>query len=312
MFMHYYDSTNPKAREYIWSRVRNGYYRYGIRAWWLDACEPEMYPMNHDNLRFNAGNGLQVGNIYPLMHAKAFYDGMRSEGETEILSLCRSGWAGSQRYGSAVWSGDIASTFETLRIQVKAGLNMAMSGIPWWTTDIGGFHGGDPESPEFRELVIRWFQFGVFCPIFRLHGHRAPTAGATGGPNEVWSFGEEAYGIIVKLIEMRGRMKPYILEHMRSASEKGEPLMRPLFYGFPEDEEAYAVDDEFLFGPDILVAPVLHKGATSRTVYLPKGVTWINCWTDEEHTGGKTIDVDAPIDMVPFLKRKGSNVVWIS
>jgi alpha-D-xyloside xylohydrolase len=311
MSMHYYDSTNPKARDYIWRRVRDGYYKYGIKAWWLDACEPEMYPMDHDNLRLSAGYGLEVGNIYPLMHAKAFFDGMRSEGETEILSLCRSAWAGSQRYGAAVWSGDIESTFEALRIQVKAGLNMALSGIPWWTTDIGGFHGGDPESQAFRELVVRWFQFGVFCPIFRLHGHRAPILGITGGPNEVWSFGDEAYGILVKILQMRERMKPYLMEQMALATERGEPLMRPLFFDFPRDKSVYDVEDEFLFGSDVLVAPILHEGARRRRVYLPGGVSWVDCWTGEEHMGGESIDVDAPLSNIPFFKRKGSNINWI-
>ncbi len=196
----YYDATNPKAREYIWSRVRDGYYKHGVRGWWLDACEPELRPDHPDNLRYYLGPGLEVGNIYPLLHAKAFHDGMASEGEDEAVLLCRSAWAGSQRYGAAVWSGDIGSTFEDLRRQIPAGLNIGLSGIPWWTTDIGGFKGGDIGSPSFRELVVRWFQFGVFSPLCRLHGVRQPVtmsgAEETGAPNELWSFGTEAYEIL--------------------------------------------------------------------------------------------------------------------
>jgi alpha-D-xyloside xylohydrolase len=145
-------------------------------------------------MRFHLGNGAEVANLYPLMHQRAFHEGMRAEGEEEIVTLCRAAWAGSQRYGVAVWSGDIPSTFEALRVQVTTGLNMAMSGIPWWNTDVGGFHGGDIRSPSFRELIVRWFQYGVFTPILRLHGHRLPALarlpdkGFTGGPNEVWSF----------------------------------------------------------------------------------------------------------------------------
>ena len=144
----FYDATNPEARDYIWSKVKDGYYKHGIRTWWLDACEPELVPEHPDNLRYHLGPGLEVGNIYPMLHAKGFYDGMRAEGEEEIVWLCRSAWAGSQRYGALVWSGDIDSTFEDLRRQIPAGLNIGLSGIPWWTTDIGGFKDGNITSPR--------------------------------------------------------------------------------------------------------------------------------------------------------------------
>ena len=127
--------------------MRQSYYGYGIKVFWLDACEPEIGPIDHDNLRYHLGNGMEVGSIYPLLHEQGFYEGMQAEGENEIIILCRSAWAGSQRYGAAVWSGDIQSTFETLQAQVRAGLNIGLSGIPWWTTDIGGFYGGDIDAP---------------------------------------------------------------------------------------------------------------------------------------------------------------------
>jgi alpha-D-xyloside xylohydrolase len=220
------------------------------------------------------------------------------------VTLCRSAWAGSQRYGAAVWSGDIASTFEALQTQVRAGLNIGFSGIPWWTSDIGGFHGGDPESPYFRELIVRWFQYGVFCPLFRLHGHRQPiTDWGAGGPNEVWSFGDEAYVIIRDLLLLRERLKPYILAQMAAAAETGTPPMRPLFFDFPADPACYEVEDQFMFGPDILVAPVLEQGATSRSVHLPAGAEWCDAWTGATHAGGVTLTAAAPLERIPVYLR---------
>jgi alpha-D-xyloside xylohydrolase len=196
--------------------------------------------------------------------------------------LCRSAWAGSQRYAAAVWSGDIQSTFEALQAQVRAGLNIGLSGIPWWTTDIGGFFGGDITSPTFRELIVRWFQYGAFCPLFRLHGYREPSGGSwQGADNEVWSFGDEAYEIIRELLFLRERLRPYVMAQMRVAQEKGTPPMRPLFFDFAEDERCSEVDDQFMFGPDLLVAPVLYEGAREREVYLPAGANWTDAWTDE-------------------------------
>jgi len=306
--LHYYDSTNPEARQFIWEQVREHYCRYGIKVWWLDACEPEMFPMDPDNLRLHLGNGLAVANAYPLLHARGFYEGMRDAGETAILNLCRSAWAGSQRYGAAIWSGDINSTFEAFQAQVRAGLNIGLSGIPWWTTDIGGFYGGDPESPAFRELLIRWFQYSTFCPLFRLHGYRLPTPEAstmvsTGGPNEAWSFGDEAYTIIKDLLFLRERLRPYILEQMHLAHEKGIPPMRPLFFDFPRDETCASIDDQFLFGPDLLVAPVLTEGVRTHEVYLPAGTTWTDAWSRQTFDGGQRIVAEAPLDRIPLYLR---------
>jgi len=299
----FYDATNPEARQYLWERVRQGYYQYGIKLWWLDACEPDWFPFHADNARYHLGNGAAVSNIYPLLHERGFYEAMRAEGEDEIVTLCRSAWAGSQRYGVVLWSGDISSTFEALQAQVRAGLNAALSGIPWWTTDIGGFFDGEPASPYFRELIVRWFQYGTFCPIFRLHGYRLPIAEGSGSPNEAWSFGEEAYQIIKELLFLRERLRPYIMQQMRLAYEKGTPPMRPLFFDFAEDEESWAIEDEFMFGPDLLVAPVLYQGARSREVYLPAGATWTDAWTDEALDGGQRITADAPLDRIPLHLR---------
>jgi alpha-D-xyloside xylohydrolase len=310
VYVHYYDATHPEAREFIWAQVRQGYYQHGVKVWWLDACEPEMLPMDPDNVLYHAGDGLALGNIYPQMHASAFYDGMRAEGEDEIVLLARSAWAGSQRYGAAVWSGDIQSTFEALRTQVPAGLNIGLSGIPWWTTDIGGFFGGDTSTPYFRELIVRWFQYGTFCPLFRLHGFRLPRADLTGSgaPNEAWSFGDEAYGIIRDLLLLRERLRPYIMAQMQLAQTAGAPPMRPIFFDFPADDVAWSISDQFMFGPDLLVAPVLHQGARNREVYLPAGATWTDAWTDDVHAGGTWIAAEAPLERIPLYLRDGKEL----
>ncbi|MCL6512399.1 MAG: glycoside hydrolase family 31 protein [Anaerolineae bacterium] len=308
IYLTYYDATHPQARRFIWEQVKQGYYDHGIKVYWLDACEPEMYPVQYDNLRYHLGDGRAVANLYPLMHARAFYEGMRAQGESEIIFLSRSAWAGSQRYGAAVWSGDIHSTWESLQAQVRAGLNIGLSGIPWWTTDIGGFYGGDITSDYFRELIVRWFQYGAFCPLFRLHGYRLPYGPITGsgGPNEVWEFGEHAYAIIREVMAMRERLRPYVMRLMRAAHEHGDPPMRPLFYDFPTDPSAWAVDDAFMFGPDLLVAPVLHPGTTSREVYLPAGATWTDAWDGRTFAGGQVIGASAPLERIPLFLRDGA------
>jgi alpha-D-xyloside xylohydrolase len=317
--LRFYDATHPEARRFIWERVAEGYYRHGIQAFWLDACEPETYPPDHANFRYHLGNGLEVAGLYPLLHQQAFYEGMKAQGapssggEADVVNLCRSAWAGSQRYGAAVWSGDIPSTFDALRKSVAAGLNIGLSGIPWWTTDIGGFAGGDPASPVFRELIVRWFQYGVFCPLFRLHGIREPAKGwGAGGPNEVWSFGDEAYEIIRGLLFLRQRMKPYLLAQMAQASATGAPPMRPLFFDFPDDPRGYEVEDEFMLGPDILVAPVVEQGAACRTVYLPAGSTWYDAWSGEGCAGGTRMSVAAPIERIPVFVRNQALLRWFA
>jgi alpha-D-xyloside xylohydrolase len=215
-------------------------------------------------------------------------------------------------------SGDIDSSFRSLRNQFAAGLNMGMAGIPWWTTDIGGFHGGTASDPEFRECFTRWFQYATFCPVMRLHGDREPhsaplgTSGggvaSSGAANEIWSYGEEIYSICESFIGIRTKLLPYIREQMRIAHEKGVPPMRTLFFDYPADPTAWGITDEFLFGPDILVAPVLHSGVRSRAVYLPIGGSWKNAWTGEAFEGGQTIEADAPIERIPVFIRSGADV----
>jgi alpha-D-xyloside xylohydrolase len=195
---------------------------------------------------------------------------------------------------------------------VKAGLNISLCGIPWWTTDIGGFW-ADPRMVEYKEVLIRWFQYGTFCPVMRIHGVNSPMiklAGqitGTGGPNEVWSFGEEAYKIMVHYLNIRERLRPYIQKHMNTASEDGTPVMRPLFYDFPKDELCYTTEDQYMFGPDIMIAPVLEAGAVSRKIYFPNGVKWTDALTGKIVNGGQTIDYKIAIEHIPVFTRNGFN-----
>lgn len=309
----FYDATNPAARDFVWDAIKSGYYDLGINVFWLDACEPEIYPEQFANLQFFAGPGREVANTYPREHARGIYEHLRREGEQEVISLVRSAWAGSQRFGAALWSGDIPPTFESLQVQVRAGLNVAMSGIPWWTTDIGGFAGGDPESPDYQELMVRWFQYAVFCPLLRMHGHREPRehfdVGHSGGPNEIWSYGAEAYEVLSAQLALRERLRPYIDAQMREASRTGMPPMRPLLVDFPNDNNCWNVDDEFCFGPDLLIAPVLELGVRARPVYLPAAVSWTDVATGRVHSGGQIIEVTAPWSRIPVFARDGARVI---
>ena len=228
------------------------------------------------------------------------------------MSLVRSAWAGSQKWGAFLWSGDIPATFESLTAQVRAGINVGLSGIPWWSTDIGGFHGGDPDDPDYRELIMRWFQFGLWCPLFRLHGDRLPrnplSQEMSGGPNEVWSYGEEVYGIVSDLLRSRERITPYVLEQMATAADDGVPPMRPLWFDFPDDSTAWTVEDQYLFGPSVLVAPVTELGARSRRVYLPRGARWTEAFSDERSEGGRWTTAEAPIERIPIYLRDDASV----
>ena len=316
----FYDPTNPKAREFVWEKCKQNYYDLGIRIFWLDEAEPEYGPYDFDNYRYYAGPALQCTNIYPLMYAKGFYDGLKQSGEKEIMSLVRCAWAGSQKYGVLTWSGDIHSSFRAMREQLQAGLSMGLAGIPWWTSDIGGFVGGDITDPGFQELLLRWFAWGAFCPVFRMHGERSPWYEreqefinnvrqlTSGQDNEVWSFGEENYEILKSFLFIRENLRPYIRECMRQASECGAPVMRPLFYDFPDDKMAWEIEDAYMFGPDLLVAPVMEAGVNTREVYLPKGANFVESYTGKVYEGGQTVEAEAPLDVIPVFVREGKEI----
>ena len=315
----YFDATHPGAQQFIWDKCKQNYYAKGIRCFWLDEAEPEYDCYEFDNYRYHAGPALQVTNTYPVGYAKAFYDGLKEAGETDILSLTRCTWAGGQKYAALTWSGDIHSSFRAMREQLQAGLSMQMAGIPWWTSDIGGFMGGDGSDPAFRELLLRWFAWGCFSPVFRMHGERSPWYEreqeyrnnirqiTSGRDNEVWSFGEENTPILCKYLFLRERLRPYVRQIMREAHETGAPVMRPLFYEFPQDKAAWQVEDCYMFGPDMLVAPVMEPGVTQRRIYLPAGETWKDAYTGQAYEGGQTVTVPAPIDVIPVMLRGGKD-----
>lgn len=315
----FYDATHPGAQRYVWERCKENYYKMGIRCFWLDEAEPEYGPYDFDNYRYYAGPALQCTNTYPVGYAKGFYDGLKEAGEKEILSLVRCAWAGSQKYGVLTWSGDIYSSFRSMREQLQAGLSMGMAGIPWWTSDIGGFLGGDIRDPEFQELLVRWFAWGAFCPVFRMHGERSPWHEreqefrngvrqlTSGQDNEVWSFGEDNYEILKKYLFIRERLRPYIRDCMKAAADTGAPVMRPLFYDFPEDKKSWEVEDSYMFGPDLLVSPVMEAGARERKIYLPEGADWTDAYTKEVYKGGRTVTVPAPLDVIPVMIRDGKD-----
>ena len=316
----YADMTNPETRQFVWGKLRDNYLKNsGIHLFWLDEAEPGYTKYDYDNYRYVQGAAQQIGNLYPLCYTRMVYEGLKNEGHDDIVNLVRCAWAGSQRYGALVWSGDVPSTWDALRMQLCAGQNMAMSGIPWWTTDIGGFHGARTDDPAFHELIIRWFQWGVFCPVMRLHGARMPQtdhynkAGQLmldeGAPNEIWSYGEEAEALMIRAIRLRESMRDYVRDLMRTAHENGTPLIRPVFLEFPEDA-CWELKDQYMFGGDVLVAPVTQPGMTSRKVYLPAGAHWTRLGESESIEGGRTITVDTPIDNIPVFLKNGTHATW--
>ncbi|WP_068786340.1 glycoside hydrolase family 31 protein [Paenibacillus phocaensis] len=317
----FYDATNPEARKYVWDKCKQNYYDHGIRVFWLDEAEPEYGVYDFDNYRYKMGPNVQIGNVYPQLFSRTFYDGMTAEGEQNIVNLVRCAWAGSQRYGALVWSGDIHCSWTDFRRQICAGLNMGIAGIPWWTTDIGGFSGGNPENESFRKLLVRWFQYGTFCPVMRLHGDRLPTqkiyrkdgteALFSGSDNEVWSFGEEVYPILVKYMNLRETMRPYTRRLMQEAHEQGAPVMRPMFYEFPQEGICWDLQDQYMFGPDVLVAPVVQESASEREVYLPAGAEWTELHSGRVYPGGQMIQADAPLEVIPVFLKNGACAEWV-
>lgn len=311
------DPTNPETREFVWQKAMENYRTLGVDLFWLDEAEPEYTVQDFDIYRYYDGPALECANEYPARYSQTFFDGMKKEGIENPLNLVRCAWAGSQRYGALVWSGDVPSTFTYLRYQLTAGLNMGLAGIAWWTADIGGFHGANVHDPAFHELLMRWFQFGAFCPVMRLHGDRDPhykplgtTGGgkvASGADNEIWSYTPEIQDMMSYYILLRESMKGYMTTVMEEAHEKGTPVMKPLFYDYPADKTCWEIADEFLFGHDLLVAPVLYAGERTRTLYLPEG-RWCEYETGKVYDGGCTITVDAPINRVPLFVKEGKTV----
>jgi alpha-D-xyloside xylohydrolase len=301
-----YDPFGSAGREAYWKQAKKALYDIGVDAFWLDSTEPsDNYGEGRGSLLAGAhtalGNGSRYANLFPFMTTQALYDGQRSATDRRrVFTLTRSAFAGMQHHAAAAWSGDIATNFLTLKREIPAGLNYSMTGLPYWTTDIGGFLGGDTTNPAYQELFVRWFQYGSFCPIFRAHGSRI------NHQNELWSYGPEAQKVLTLYDRLRYRLLPYIYTLGARTTFESYTPMRALAFDFREDPKALDINDEFLLGPSLLAAPVTDAGAVSRPVYLPAGADWYDFWTGQRTAGGQTLDRATPLDIMPLYVRAGS------
>jgi len=299
-----FDAFNPDARATFWQQMKASLWDKGVDGWWLDASEPldpwgEEQGAMLDGAHTALGSGSRYANMYPLFETKAVFEGQRSTTDKQrVVILTRSAFLGQQRNSAIAWSGDIYPSFQTLRRQVPAGLNYSMSGMPYWTTDIGGFLGGNPDDPSYQELYVRWFEYGTFCPIFRTHGARKA--------NELWSYGQKAQEILTRYDNLRYHLLPYIYSIAWRTTSEGYTPMRALVMDFPSDRNALDISDQFFFGPALLVNPVTKARASSRTVYLPDGRVWYDFWTGAKQNGGRTVTAVAPLETIPLYVPAGS------
>jgi alpha-D-xyloside xylohydrolase len=335
-----YDAFQEKARELYWKQANEGLFSYGIDAWWCDCTEPfqadwtgAFRPEPEERLRINTEEAKryldpEYINAYSLLHSQGMYAGQRRTGtDKRVVNLTRSAYAGQQRYGTITWSGDVSATWDTLRRQIADGLNFCATGLPYWATDIGAFFvKNDPklwfwngdydqgiEDMGYRELYVRWFQYGAFLPMFRAHG--------TDTPREIWRFGEPGepfYDALVKFLRLRYRLMPYIYSVANMVTHEDYTMMRALPFDFRCDANTHNIDDQFMFGPSLLVNPVtqpmyytaqsnpLDGVDKSRSVYLPEGADWYDFWTGQRYAGGQTICAAAPLDTIPLYVRSGS------
>ena len=310
------DTTNPDAARWYWNTIRDNFVSNGFDAFWADETEPDLPP---NGSYLHVGPGTEYFNVYPYFHTKALYDGFRRDlPEKRALILSRDAYLGAQHNGAIFWSSDISPTWDTLKRQVPTGLNFVASGMPYWSTDIGGWqylpYSHTPERPplidpsdardnthnddDYPELYVRWFEYATFQPNMRAHGSR--------NFNEVWSYGKQAEPILEKYLRLRYQLMPYIYSLGYFSHQTGAPFMRGLFMDFGSDPKTASIGDEFMFGPALLIAPVTDQGMTSRDVYLPDGTDWYNFWTNERLHGGRRATVAAPIDMIPIFVRAGS------
>lgn len=295
------DFFNPAAQAAFWSELKSGIFADGMDAWWMDASEPEFDALKDKQTFLGSGNSAR--NAYPLYVTKAIYEGQRATTDRKrVVILTRSAFAGQQRNAAASWSGDITANWITLRRQVSAGLSFSMSGIPYWTTDIGGFFRPEDQytSEKYHQLLIRWFQYGAFCPIFRVHGYKSNA--------ELWNYGPKVERILTKYDQLRYRLMPYIYSTAWGVTHNGETLMRALPLEFSSDRGTREVSDQFLFGPALLINPITAEGATHRSVYLPAGHDWVDFWTGKQETGGQSITAEASLDRIPIYVKAGSIV----
>ncbi len=307
-----YDATNPAARDYYWKHLLGKIFAEGWDGFWLDSSEPEIWNGQSDaalaDRRLFIGNGARYTNIFPLLHTRGVYNHWRkTTSRKRVFILTRSGFLGQQRYGATVWSGDVLGTWMSFRRQIAAGLNYQMSGLPYWTTDIAGYGWPlvrDTRDPAYQQLYTRWFEYGVFCPIFRTHGHRANDT------NEIFSYGPQTPTLIA-YDRFRYRLLPYIYSLAWRVTHDDYTMQRGLPMDWPHDRRVRNLGDEFMFGPAFLVAPVTEPDAVMREVYLPAWPAWYDFWTGARlpaSHAGQTVQAAAPLDRIPLYVRAGSIV----
>jgi len=312
----YYDAHNPAAREMYWDQARDSLVkRYGWDAWWVDQCEPDNGTLLDERRKanFSVGKGIDYFNTYSLEHSKGLYKGWRRDipGKRAYF-LIRQAFAGEQRNAATLWSSDISCSYQALKSQVPQGINACVSGIPYWTSDIGGYHyhwtAPDWSKPEFQELFTRWFQFGTFSPIFRIHGK-----GERALFSKNWSDSTKA--ILLKYDNLRYRLLPYIYSLAGKVTRENYTIMRSLAFDFRNDKNVYDIPDQYMFGPAFLVNPVTEQlysgenaasGKHTREVYLPAGTAWYDFWTGKKYNGGNKMEVDVPIETMPLYVKAGS------
>ena len=310
------DTTNPDAAKWYWDVIKENYIDKGFDSFWADETEPDLPP---NGSFWKIGPGTEYFNVFPLFHTAAIYDGFRRDlPKTRALILARDAFTGAQHNGTIFWSSDISGNWDTLKRQVPTGINFVASGMPYWSTDIGGWQylpsvhkpdrtplldpsdarGNIGHYDDYPELYVRWFEYGAFQPNFRSHGSRPQ--------NEVWSYGRQAEPILAKYLRLRYQLMPYLYSIAHMTHETGAPFMRGLFMDFGNDPKVADIGDEYMFGPSLLIAPVTEQGRTTREVYLPEGTDWYNFWTNERVHGGQSIAVDAPIDIIPVFVKAGA------
>jgi len=313
----FYDAYSEGARKLFWSQMNDKLYSKGIDAWWMDASEPDI--LSNASLQYRKGlstpnalgSSTEYFNAYALANAMAIYDGQRSvKPNDRVFLLTRSGFAGIQRYSTATWSGDIGTRWEDMKAQISAGLNFAMSGIPYWTMDIGGFcvekryevaKEGSEDLKEWRELNTRWFQFGAFCPLFRSHG-QYPT-------REIYNLAPEShptYKSMVYYTKLRYQMMPYIYSLAGMTYFNDYTIMRALVMDFGKDIKTHNISDQYMFGPDIMVCPVYTYKATSRNAYFPANTNWYDFESNKHIAGGQTLNISAPYERIPLYVKEGA------
>ena len=294
------DYFNPETRKEYWNTLKVNMFDYGVDSWWMDAVEPENDALKGEKTHIGAGDFYRL--TYPLMVSQAVYKGQRKTSiNKRVCILTRSAFSGQQRYGVINWSGDIGGTWDVFRNQIVAGLNFSITGLPYWTTDIGGFFrpGHSQYTDEkYHELLTRWYQWGTFNPIFRMHGYMTET--------EPWKYGQKVEDNMRKMLNLRYRLLPYIYSEAWQVTKNGSTIMRPLVMDFNGDEAALSSKFEYMFGKSILAAPVTEPNVNQWNVYLPKTSGWFDFWTGKYYSGGQTIKADAPLDRIPLFVKAGS------